>query len=428
MIETLSHPQRYMLSNELHARPFPKIDAPAAVAYIAFQSENGQAAEHDAFLNSLLDYYGAETLAGGSNHHQCTLGQVELKWERHTEFVTYTLFQNLVPNGADGDALFDHFRDEWLARSPGKILTSATVKIHPSSDSKSVAKQSLTELRETFVSESLAASYVLNHSAVIATDFRIAPSDHVRFMIFPIGQVGRNRLGRIAQRLLEIETYKQMAMFTLPIARQVFAELADLDQQVSAAVDGLVGEDATSENSLDALLRISAKIEELSSTHAYRFSAAEAYSALVKQRISVLREDVFEERQTFAEFMARRFDPAMRTCKAAQARLADISRRAARASDLLSTRVDVQQNRQNSEILARMDERAAVQLRLQETVEGLSVVAISYYGVNLLAAFVAPLAHRVMDWDKTIVTAALVLPVVGLVALMVRRIRRHSGH
>ena len=98
-------------------------------------------------------------------------------------------------------------------------------------------------------------------------------------------------------------------------------------------------------------------------------------------------------RQTFAEFMTRRFDPAMRTCRSAEERLADLSARAERAANLLRTRVDVANQAQNVEVLRAMDRRAALQLRLQETVEGLSVVAISYYAVNLAEHVFAPLCR-----------------------------------
>jgi uncharacterized membrane-anchored protein len=112
----------------------------------------------------------------------------------------------------------------------------------------------------------------------------------------------------------------------------------------------------------------------------------------------------------------------MRTCRSAKARLDELSARAERAADLLRTRVDVANQQQNVEVLRGMDRRAALQLRLQETVEGLSVVAISYYAVNLAAGLVAPLGERI-GWSKSAILAGLTLPVVGLVWLMVRRIR-----
>jgi len=137
-----------------------------------------------------------------------------------------------------------------------------------------------------------------------------------------------------------------------------------------------------------------------------------------------LREERFLGRQTFSEFMMRRFSPTVRTCQAAQKRLQDISDRAARASDLLSTRVNVRTAAQNRTLLEQMDKRSELQLRLQETVEGLSVVAISYYCVNLFSYLLFPLAVF-QGWEKYNLTAFLVIPVALSVFYMVRRVRRH---
>jgi uncharacterized membrane-anchored protein len=125
--------------------------------------------------------------------------------------------------------------------------------------------------------------------------------------------------------------------------------------------------------------------------------------------------------------MIRPFGPAMRTCRSAKERLAELSARAERAANLLRTRVDVNNQAQNVEILQGMDRRAALQLRLQETVEGLSVVAISYYAVNLAGGVFAPLAERA-GLDKPALLALLTIPVVVVVWLMVRRIRARLGH
>ena len=111
-----------------------------------------------------------------------------------------------------------------------------------------------------------------------------------------------------------------------------------------------------------------------------------------------MREERFEGRQSFGEFMMRRFDPAMRTVKSAERRLQAMAERAIRAGNLLRTRVDVERSAQNQDLLASMDRRADAQLRLQRTVEGLSVVAISYYAVNLVRYMAYPFAPE--GWSQ----------------------------
>ena len=160
---------------------------------------------------------------------------------------------------------------------------------------------------------------------------------------------------------------------------------------------------------------------------AYRFSASKAYAAIVAQRIEVLRESQFEGRQSFREFMMRRFDPAMRTVQALDNRLQDLISRAIRTGDLLQTRVDVERQTQNQELLSSMNRRADVQLQLQRTVEGLSVVAISYYATGLSLYVLTPLSGM-MGMSKSVLTAAVVPLVVGSVYLALRRIRKHIPH
>lgn len=419
------HPDRYQLANELHARPYPEIMAPCQAAHLAIM-ETGNAADRDrardlAHLARLLDRYGAAHPPPGANHYTGRIGRGVLKWEMHTEFVTYTIFADQAPDVAFSDGLFNLFPKDWLAETPGVVATSCIVRV------MSVAPERLPgiverELASWFVPESLAVARILDGDALIAADFRIDENGHNRMAVVARPEIGQRRLGRIVQRLLEIETYKSMSMLALPQARMVAAAVSRLDRELSDVVAEMAKPGGQERDALDQLLKMAAEIEVLATTSAFRFGAAEAYEALVVQRVNVLREERLEGRQLFAEFMMRRFEPAMRTCRSAKSRLDELSIRAERAANLLRTRVDVENQAQNVEVLRAMDRRAALQLRLQETVEGLSVVAISYYAVNLAAGLLGPVGEAA-GLSKPAMLAILTLPVVGLVWLMVRRIR-----
>jgi len=421
------HPDRYRLVNELHARPFPSLSPPCRAVYLAIkQPEN--AAERDreadlAHLLALLERYGAPHPAPGANHYSGELGRGFLKWELHTEFVTYTLFSDQIAATPFSGDMFNLFPRDWLAAAPGRVITSCLVRVE-AVEPEAMETLIQRDLSQWFVPESLAVSRVVDGEAAVAADFRLDENGHSRFAVLARPDIGRRRLGRIVQRLLEIETYKSMAMLTLPQARSVAAATARLDRSLSDNVASMAAEQGHEPETLQQLLKISAEIEFLSSTSAFRFGAAEAYEAIVQQRIEALREARIAGRQLLGEFMIRRFDPAMRTCRSAKARLTELSGRAERAANLLRTRVDVANQQQNTAALKAMERRAALQLRLQQTVEGLSVVAISYYAVNLAAGLAAPLGDRI-GWSTTAITAALTLPVIAAVWFVVRRIRRH---
>lgn len=210
-------------------------------------------------------------------------------------------------------------------------------------------------------------------------------------------------------------------------AREMATALNDLDGQLSTLMEAMrSGAGTAAEETLHALLDVSVALEALTAETAYRFAATGAYEAIVYERISALREARFMGRQGFGEFMMRRYAPAMRTVKSTETRLQTIAARALRAADLLRTRVDVERSAQNQAILASMDRRADLQLRLQHTVEGLSVVAISYYAVSLVSYLLYPLAEP-LAVSKGLLTAMVTLPVVLGVWWTLRHLRRKIG-
>jgi len=234
-------------------------------------------------------------------------------------------------------------------------------------------------------------------------------------------------VGRVVQRLCEIETYKAMSMLGLLRARALSPILGKTDARLSSLVEGMAAGPDRPDETLQELLSIAADLENLLSKSSFRFGATGAYEALVNDRVAALRETRYGGRQTFGEFMARRYDPAMRTVKSSQRQLEGLALRATRAAELLRTRVDVGRSAENQALLASMDRRSDLQLRLQHTVEGLSVVAISYYALNLATYLLGPLAEQ-FEISKSWLTAGLVLPVIGLVWLLIRRIRRAVTH
>jgi uncharacterized membrane-anchored protein len=421
------HELRYALANELHARPFPALTAPCFAAYLAIKRPSDAAgrdrAADVAHLHALLDRFGAPHPAAGDNHFSGQIGKYTLKWEQHTEFVTYTIFGDGNAEKPFDPQVFDVFPADWLAEAPGVRITSALIRVEP----MSAADEMRRKIDAWFVAESVASASVLDEAAIIAGDFRIDPGGHMRFAVFTGAGITERRIGRIVQRLTEIETYKTMSMLGLVRARKVQGRLGDLEDELSEMVRDLGKAGTSHEAELGELLQIAAELESLHAQTSFRFGATKAYEAIVTDRIRVLREERWDGRQTLGEFMMRRFDPAMRTVKSVERQLGDMAERAERAGDLLRTQVDVERSAQNQKLLESMDRRADLQLRLQETVEGLSVVAISYYAVSLLAYVVEPLAYR-FGIDKAWAKAALVLPVVLVVWLLGRAVKKRLIH
>lgn len=417
------HDLRYSLANELHARPFPSLSAPCRAIHLAIKQPT-DAASRDrkldrAHLIDLLDRHGAQHPHPGATHFFGQIGKHHLKWESHTEFVTYTVFSDGVAQRPFDGRSFELFPKDWLENAPGVRVTSILIRIERLDDFGTVSQK----VSDWFVSESVAVSEVIDGAAVVAGDFRIDPQGHMRMAVFVVPGTGASRIGRIVQRLTEIETYKSMSMLGLAMARELSAQMNRLESDLSAMVGDMRNDTARPEATLKALLATAADLENLATKSTFRFGATGAYEALVNQRISALREVRFKGRQTFAEFMMRRFDPAMRTVKAAERRLSSMTDRAIRGGELLRTRVDVERSAQNQLLLESMDRRADTQLRLQRTVEGLSIVAISYYALSLVLYVLAPL-EEALDVSKTVLGAVTAPLVVAGVWAVLRRIRK----
>ncbi|WP_138467937.1 DUF3422 family protein [Poseidonocella sp. HB161398] len=424
MTKLADDPLRVPLSNELHARPFPIIAAPASAVLLAVRHPDGAARDRGrdrAHLDRLLARFSVQNKpAADGTHFFGQLGRYWLKWESHTEFVTYMLIAEGVSERPFAEGMLGVFPADWLEDMPGLRVTSALIRVEEMPEPRTEISD---KLDRWFLGESLAVSSVLDGDAVVASDFRLDDSDHTRIAIFIAPSCGPRRTGRVVQRMAEIETYAKMSLMGLMTARDLGHELNKIETDMTRLTATMADDAASAEETLGRLLSVSAALEALSTKTSFRFGATGAYAQIVRQRIAVLREERFMGRQLMGEFMTRRWDPAMRTVESAERRLQQMTERGGRASNLLRTRVDVERSAQNQKLLESMDRRADIQLRLQETVEGLSVVAISYYAVSLGLYLLGPVAEAKLlskAWLATLLTPA----VVACVWLMVRHIKR----
>lgn len=415
------HPLRRQLTNELHARPPEALESPMRVTTLAMLSgEDGAEAERD-HLCRLCEMAGTPPPPPGATHYAGSFGSFRLKWERHTEFSTWTIFRVGTQGEPFADPAVRAVPRDWVAELPGERLVGAHVlMLDPEQPDPSPAF-----LAHVFGSESYVASRIAGRGATVWTDFRIHGDGYSRIVVLDHTLTPRQG-GRVIQRLLEIETYRMTALLALPVAREILPRVAAMEKQLSeltARTNTLKGlEDER--DVLDRLTRLMAEVEEISAANAFRFSAARAYFQLVEKRVAELRETRIEGFQTIAEFMERRLSPALATCNAVESRVEALSRRVARASAMLRTRVEIAVEGQNAELLRSMDRRADLQLRLQETVEGLSVVAISYYLIGVVGYAAKGLKGAGVPIDTDLVTGLTIPLVLWSVWAGVRRIRK----
>lgn len=416
------HAGRRTLAGEVHARPYEQLSAPVRASHLAIMHDGLAASDERVYLTELLAVHGAEPPGENATHITRDLGGLRLKWERHSEFSTYTFLRfDAFSQPFTGSAL-DLLPADWLERLPGAVIAA----LHVAVDN---AARTADELAGLFDGNMLIGSTVLGGAGEVWTDFRLHADGFGRALVVD-HDLSRGQTGRLLQRLVEIETYRMMALLAFPVARHAFFEVSRMDRGLADIVTELA-DPAVVQNDrelLDRLTALAAEAERLDASTSFRLSAARAYYDIVNRRINELREDRIPGVQTVAEFMDRRLAPAMKTCETAAERQQLLGRRAARAGDLLRTRVDIALEEKNRDLLRSMNRRAKVQLRMQETVEGLSVVAISYYLLGLVLYAAKGLKGAGLHVDPDL-AALVALPVIlGAVALGVRRLRKALGH
>ncbi len=409
------HPLRERVLGEIHSRPFQLTDTPRTILQLAFTVEDGDFAPHVHSLSQVLDKHGAPPLPPDARHLSIELGEGRLRWERYTEFSSWTYD---APATARLDEPLRRHPFGGGFRSPGPLISATRLDLLPADGADA--------LPAFFDPTSLSYSEMDGGTAAAATDFRQDREGFTRIVVIDRG-LGPARAGALTQRLIEIETYRTLALLGLPVAQRQGPRLGRIESELARIAAALHAGTVDSARLLDELIALSAELEADAVATLYRFAASRAYDDIVSQRLGVLQETPLPGYETWGSFLSRRQAPAMRTCRTVSERQETLSVKLARAADLLRTRVDVELERQNRDVLQSMNRRAKLQLRLQQTVEGLSVAAVSYYVVALISYIAHGAEEAGAAVDPTIVAAISVPFVVALIAIVVRRIRRRHG-
>jgi uncharacterized membrane-anchored protein len=367
------------------------------------------------------------------NFLRLSCGDHTVKWERHTEFTRYSIVQalpvkaqlgSLEPELLCGMAV----TPEWLRSIPGRTVAAIQLAMVEGNLADEVAL--MKQAQAWFGGRAVIASQLGHGHSWAVTDFQIGADGFERMLVIAAPGTTETRAGRISQRLLELEIYRLMALRGLPVAKQLAPMLAEAEGALADITARLENKSASDQDLLDTLVSLAARVERATAEHVYRFSATRAYNTLVGQRLTELREKPISGTQTLGEFMQRRLSPAIATVAATAQRLASLSERVARTSALLRTRVDIATELQNQLLLEKLTRGQELQLRLQSTVEGLSIAAISYYVISLLLYGGKAVKAAGVPINPEIAAGALIPLVLWVVWRTTRRIhaKLHGGH
>ena len=425
------HPLRGAVLGEIHARPFRLVSPPRVFLHYAFEVVRGASKPDRVFFDGLCRAQGQAGPGPSARHHVIGFGPGTLKWERHAEFTTYSWDGPLAAAAGEGgrapglsvlgqEPIGHPFGAEFVP--PGPLLVAVRLDLvpHPGDLAEAVA---------LFDPTSLCVAHCYGESAIAITDFRQDGDGRTRILVLDRG-LNAQQAGALVQRLLEIETYRTLALLGLPEAQRVGPEvrrierdLVDINGQIRAS-NGL----EANRKLLDDISKLTADLGAVAAETSYRFGASRAYDEIVHDRLKAIHEGHVPGYGTWSSFLDRRTGPAMRTVRMTGDRMEDLSEKLARAAQLLRTRVDIDLEQQNRDLLESMNRRARQQLRLQQTVEGLSVAAISYYVIGLVGYLfkaIKEIGH--LPFDPLVATGLAVPVVLLLVWWVVRSIRAAHG-
>lgn len=424
---SLNHFLRIPLAAEVHSRPSLRLTGPETLTHLAVYAPDGQVS-HLTFQHELLAalclHFGVSGPNLDAKYFFYDFGAFRLQWESHTEFATYTFAekreQDVPLESAFNQVALRFVPEKWLHSLNGTVM-SATHVVLQKSDA------TLADMRQLFGGNLLVGTDSQNFARVW-TDFAIAPDGFGRVVVEDLGMLYQ-QAGRLVQRVLEIETYRMMALLGLPHAQQaapvlsgIETELARLSVGMSDRAEAGAPDSPDDESALlHEITALAARMEKLALENSYRFAASKAYYRLVLARIEELRETRIPGVPTIREFMDRRLAPAMNTCESMVRRQEALAERIGRTNDLLRTRVGIVQEQQNRRILESLNTRAAQQLRLQQAVEGLSVVAISYYSIGLVSYAGKALKAAGLPVNPDVATGVMIPVLIGAVWLGLRR-------
>jgi len=418
----ISHPQRAALHDEVHQRPGMPVLTPARVSSLTLYG--AAMTQYRDFFNALLQSIGQPPVALAISHWQHSFADFELRWSLHNEFARLTVVQNVVASDFAGTALQSLPAAIW-AKLPGHVISAVhALVLHP----KHAPEQLTTVAQRWFSGNTLVGAKVAHGKLIVLSDLKRHHDEQIengatRLIVINFG-AGKHLTGRVLHDFFEMESYRLMGLLSFPLAKQLLPIVTAMETQLQAITKAIAdGEEP--ELTQTQLNQVAEQLEDAIASSHFRFSATRAYAAMMERRLKNLHEDSFEGFASFSEFMERRISPAFATVESVRTRLQELSGHLQRTSELLRTRIEMKLLKQNQALLTALNQRAAVQLRLQQTVEGLSVAVIGYYAVSLLHYVLDGVAHSGIAIDPTVATAVAVPFILAGLMWRLHTLRKH---
>lgn len=418
---------------ELHERPPLDVQLPAHIHHVAYLLP-----EHEGSRKKARADMAQLFLSLGISDDKAKLGErhavgeksygnrdtLRITWELHSEFVTYT---------------FTHMAAGKQSLGFGPLRLPETIPTQEPEWERIVALDILvadwpqlkkTERQYLFANDRLYGSQIQGGQAQVWTTFQLDESGWEHYLILA-GELTPAQLGRQIKRLVEIENYYHLILMPLDCFRDRSVELRELEiaftRHTQEMFNAMVDAPSDEERSWLALLtELSARVTKLKENMRYRMGAASSYNVQFHRILDALDEGrVVEGNQPMGTFLSARTGSAVRGYENFNERLDSLSRGLDRATNMLRTRVEMTVQKQNLELLEGMSKQGRQQLMLQTTVEGLSVIVLSYYLTGLFGYGLKALVKVGWLTGDAVVWQGALLPLAVIIAIAVTSFVHH---
>ena len=416
----VQHPLRSQVYAEIHARPYPLIEHSVKATHFALLTNTAQAKEQLTSLKLLTNDQSisdADTLA---NCYYTKFQDFEIRWEKHQEFCSITFIEKTLNAEPFSQEIISPDISSIITELSGELVVA--LKVH---FERKTEQPSIETLNSYFENQQIYGSTIVGDKASMWSSFKLHKDDYARMLIYD-SNLSNYQAGRTLQRIIEVETYMRLALLALPSARAVIPEISKISLSISNIIRKLQSNanSINDEHNLLGELSInSVQIEDIRAATTHRFAASNAYYELVEQRLDDLREVHWPGYSSWKKMLQRRLIPAIDTCNSVSSQLQNLTAQTQRATELLQTRIELSIQDTNMALLSSIDKRSHLQLRLQQTVEGLSVVAISYYVVGLIKAIAVGFNNSILPNEPSTIAAIAVIPVLLTTSWLIRRVR-----
>lgn len=426
------HHLRYELLEEIHARSFHDFSGRGRFIRYIYLTPDGDQKILD-YVNAFLKSHGHPAAKPDMKFLRLDMDGYALRVERHTEFTTISFVEKGLVNksGLDGSA-FDpsalpHLPFDWISQLPCEVFHAIWLEV----GGKPEFKLSQQDAQNILSSRAAPGNIISHGAAQLHLSFDRDENGFSRAVLFN-SKIASGRLGRIVQRIMELETYRFLAMIGFSTVKQYSPVLNDMDKALNTLTEDIAATIQDPDRDMRPLLSrlsfISATLEKTNAETSFRLTATKAYRDIFLSRLQSFQPDYLEGHQGITGFTDRRMMPAMQTCEAFSNRLERITNRASRASQLIQTETESTIQEQNRDLLVSMDKRAQTQIKLQQAVEGFSIAALTYYAVGLVGYLAEGLPLESLGLNTSLVKA-LAVPTIGIIVwtLIRRASKKISG-